>query len=77
MTDLFKELGDLYCPKKNEAIIKDLMNEFGAICLDYKAKKLASTFEGYDTDEDGNMISCCGDILDPVVMRCNSCGENC
>ena len=30
----------------------------------------------YDHDEDGNMISCCGDVLDPDYMICPSCGEH-
>ncbi|MFY0655046.1 MAG: hypothetical protein JXQ96_23660 [Cyclobacteriaceae bacterium] len=30
----------------------------------------------YDLDEEGNIISCCGHIVDPDVMRCPECKEN-
>lgn len=30
----------------------------------------------YDKDEEGNMLSCCGDILDPDVMICKTCKEH-
>ena len=28
------------------------------------------------TDEDGNLLSCCGDILDPDNMICPTCKEH-
>jgi hypothetical protein len=33
--------------------------------------------DGYELDEDGNRLSCCGDILDPDIMLCPSCKEHC
>ena len=43
---------------------------------------IAETFpdtdsDGYDLDEDGNRLSCCGDILDPDYMICPTCREHC
>jgi len=31
----------------------------------------------YDRDEDGNLLSCCGDILDEDIMICPTCHEHC
>ena len=31
----------------------------------------------YDRDQDGNILSCCGDILDEDVMICPTCKEHC
>ena len=33
--------------------------------------------EGYELDEDGNRLSCCGDILDEDIMMCPTCKEHC
>ena len=33
--------------------------------------------DGYELDEDGNRLSCCGDVLDPDFMICPSCKEHC
>ena len=33
-------------------------------------------FEGYELDEDGRRLSCCGDVLDPDVMICPICKEH-
>ena len=33
-------------------------------------------YSDYDKDEDGNFISCCGDILDPDIMICPTCKEH-
>ena len=30
-----------------------------------------------DRDEDGNLLSCCGSILDEDIMICPTCGEHC
>ena len=34
-------------------------------------------YADYDTDEEGNILSCCGDILDPDNMMCKTCKEHC
>ena len=59
-----------------EEIKNDLFGAIGKICLEYNANKLANTYSDYETDEDGNLISCCGDILDEDVMICKTCGEH-
>ena len=33
--------------------------------------------DGYELDEDGNRLICCGDVLDPDFMICPSCKEHC
>jgi hypothetical protein len=33
-------------------------------------------YSDYDRDEDGNLISCCGAILDEDVMICPVCLEH-
>ncbi len=53
-----------------------ILNDIGIITNEFRAQELASTFEGYDTDVSGNMISCCGTILDPDVMICTVCKEH-
>ena len=30
----------------------------------------------YTRDEEGNILSCCGDIVDEDIMRCPTCKEN-
>jgi hypothetical protein len=32
--------------------------------------------QDYDYDEDGNMLSCCGEVLDPDLMLCPICKEH-
>jgi len=32
--------------------------------------------DGYLIDEEGNIISCCGDIVDPDHMICPTCNEH-
>jgi len=32
--------------------------------------------EDYEKDDEGNMLSCCGDILDPDNMICPTCKEH-
>ena len=32
--------------------------------------------EGYELDEDGNRLSCCGDVLDEDYMICPTCKEH-
>jgi len=32
--------------------------------------------DGYPIDEEGNIISCCGDIVDPDHMICATCKEH-
>lgn len=31
----------------------------------------------YEYDEEGHMLSCCGDQLDPDIMLCPTCKEHC
>ena len=33
-------------------------------------------YDDYDRDEDGNLLSCCGAILDPDCMICPICKEH-
>ena len=42
-----------------------------------KEEFYAKFYSDYDIDEDGNMLSCCGDILDPDNMICKTCKEHC
>jgi len=54
-------------------IFKDIMGTIKIITSDYKDKHLN---DDYDRDEEGNIISCCGDIVDEDIMICPTCKEN-
>ena len=41
------------------------------------ARKLKDqSSDDYDRDEEGNLLSCCGDILDEDIMICPTCKEH-
>ena len=42
----------------------------------FKFKRENNLYSDYDIDEDGNLISCCGDILDADIMICPTCKEH-
>ena len=42
----------------------------------YKLKEKEDIYPDYDRDDDGNLISCCGDILDEDIMICPTCKEH-
>lgn len=58
---------------KNFAIdsINEMMKHF-----DIKKSIIEDVYLDYDRDEDGNLISCCGDILDHDIMICPTCKEH-
>jgi hypothetical protein len=61
--------------------MKEIMTESHfTIWLNIKTKehnnKYGIDLSYYDLYEDGNIISCCGQIVDPDVMRCPDCKEN-
>jgi hypothetical protein len=47
----------------------DFLKDIEVITTDYKAQQLAET--------DDELISCCGDELDPDYMICPTCLEHC
>ena len=44
----------------------------------FEGKKLVEEdiYSDYDRDEEGNLISCCGAILDSDIMICPVCKEH-
>ena len=58
-------------------LAKGILDSIGVITNEHRAQKLANTYADYDRDEEGNMLSCCGDILDPDNMICKTCKEHC
>ena len=40
-------------------------------------EEINSVYSDYERDEDGNLLSCCGSILDEDVMICTTCKEHC
>lgn len=58
---------------KNFAIesINEMMKHF-----DVKKPIIKDVYSDYDRNEDGNLISCCGNILDPDIMICPTCKEH-
>ena len=63
--------------------MKDIGQKFldslGIICREFREKldKAKKDSEGYDLDENGNRLSCCGTPLDPDYMICSECREHC
>ena len=55
--------------------MKDIGEKFldslGIICREFRDS------EGYDLDENGNRLSCCGDMLEPDSDLCPTCLEHC
>ena len=45
--------------------------------FDELKRNTSMDYEDYNRDEDGNLISCCGDILDEDIMICPTCKEHC
>ena len=66
MDDAIKKLGGLFNPNPVEELNKIIEETFPD-----------TDSEGYDLDEDGNRLSCCGDVLDPDFMICPTCKEHC
>ena len=62
-----------------------ILDSIGVITNEHRAMKLledaqnegTTDSEGYDLDEDGNRLSCCGTPLDPDYMICSECREHC
>ena len=63
--------------------MKDIGEKFldslGIICREFREKldKAKTDSEGYDLDENGNRLSCCGDMLEPDSDLCPTCLEHC
>lgn len=60
-----------------------LIQECKIIGLTELAEEMEKDFEfevkhatDYETDENGNLLSCCGEILNTDVMICPVCGEH-
>lgn len=55
----------------NIALVAEILTG-SSISLSEALKSL----DPYDRDEEGNLISCCGDILDNDIMICPTCKEH-
>jgi hypothetical protein len=45
--------------------------------IGYELNEAKTDSEGYDLDDNGNRLSCCGTPLDPDYMICSECREHC
>ena len=59
--------------------MKNVFNSFDRVISDFN-KAMDETFperdsEGYELDEDGNRLSCCGDVLGEEMI-CLTCKEH-
>jgi hypothetical protein len=66
--------------------MKDLADKIlmsiGIINNEFRAQKILEEAqredeEGYELDENGHRLSCCGTPLDPEYMICSECREHC
>jgi hypothetical protein len=64
------------CTAKVRTMAFDVYSEIYLLINKIPNNKYGIDLSGYDLDEDGNIISCCGQIVDPDVMRCPDCKEN-
>ena len=69
--NVFEELGSYFEPAAELIDISSNPNK--KIVIEIPTEDA----EGYELDEDGNRLSCCGDILDEDFMICPSCKEHC
>jgi hypothetical protein len=54
---------------------EEILKTIKVITDDYRKNHLPN-HDDYDHDEEGNIISCCGDIVDEDIMICPTCKEH-
>ena len=62
--------------EKQDINLPEFFKSIKIITDDYRIHHKNIIVEEDDRDEDGNLLSCCGDILDEDIMICPTCKEH-